>query len=168
MALAGAGMAHAASFDFSFPSASSTVVSSEGYFWSAQRGDKVAEIFTASGVFGATTLNLELDVTYNSLVAGSSVDWDVLVNGVDVGDWTWSSADGIGLTHLSYTFAPIQGEFTSLALVVKNEVISGAGSIALGYDTLGTITSAVPEPSTYLLLLAGLGVAGIAKQRRSR
>jgi len=95
---------------------------------------------------------------------GQSVDWDVLVNNVDVGDWSWSSADGTGLTNIALAFAPIAGEFSSLALVVKNEVPGGLGSIALGLDTRTTVSGELPEPGTMLLL--GLTMAGLVATRR--
>lgn len=174
--LAGTSMLHAATYNFNFPSYTSNVVSSVGslsaidigYFWSVSRGDQVSETFSGSGLFGATSLELELNVTQNVLSQGASVDWDVLVNGVDVGDWSWTSASGTGLTYLSYTFAAISGEFNSLALVVKNEVPGGLGSIALGVNTEASVSnSVVPEPDTLGFLLAGLAVVSLVQRKRA-
>ncbi|WP_232411046.1 PEP-CTERM sorting domain-containing protein [Methylophilus sp. 5] len=174
--LAGTGMAQAATYNFNFPSYSSNVVSSVGalsatdigYFWSVSHGDQVSETFSGSGLFGATSLDLELNITQNVLSQGASVDWDVLVNGVDVGDWTWTSTSGTGMTYLSYTFAAISGEFNSLALIVKNEVPAGLGSIALGLNTEATVSnSVVPEPDTLGFLLAGLAVISLVQRKRA-
>jgi len=174
-ALTAAGLSQASSYSFNFPSTSSSVVASIGsigsseigYFWSVARGDKVSQAYAASGVFGTTSLELDLNVTRNVLSTGNSVQWDVLVNGTDVGDWAWSSANGTGLTHLSLSFAAVTGEFSTLALVVKNEVPSGDGSIALGLDTRGTV-AAVPEPETYALMLAGLaGIGALVRRRKA-
>lgn len=167
-----AGAATAASVTVHFPTSSATVVSSGslvgpteiGYFWSAARGDRFSENYPGTGLFNPSSLSMDLNVTRNALASGQSVVWDVLVNSVDVGDWIWSSADGTGLTNIALTFAPIAGEFNSLALVVKNEVPRSAGSIALGLDTRTTVSSELPEPGTMLLL--GLTMAGLAASRR--
>jgi hypothetical protein len=167
-----AGAATAASVTVHFPTSSATVVSSGslvgpteiGYFWSAARGDRFSENYPGTGLFNPSSLSMDLNVTRNALASGQSVVWDVLVNSVDVGDWIWSSADGTGLTNIALTFAPIAGEFNSLALVVKNEVPRSAGSIALGLDTRTTVSSELPEPGTMLLM--GLTMAGLAASRR--
>ena len=167
-----AGAATAASVTVQFPTSSATVVGSVGsisateigYFWSVARGDLVSENYFATGLFNPSSLSMNLNVTQNVLSSGQSVDWDVLVNNVDVGDWSWSSADGTGLTNIALAFAPIPGQFSSLALVVKNEVPGGLGSIALGLDTSTTVSNEVPEPGTMLLL--GLTMAGLAASRR--
>lgn len=167
-----AGAAHAASVTVQFPTSAATVVGSVGfinstqigYFWSVARGDLVSQAYPGTGLFGASSLSMDLNVTSNSLSSGQSVNWDVLVNNVDVGDWIWSSANGTGLTNIALSFAPIAGEFSSLALVVKNEVPRGAGSISLGVGTQTTVFSDVPEPGTLLLL--GLTMAGLAATRR--
>ncbi|WP_235923045.1 PEP-CTERM sorting domain-containing protein [Rugamonas aquatica] len=168
-----AASAHANTYSFSFPTAGSTVVSSVGfltpteigYFWSMSRGDSVTQGYAGSGVFGTTNLELDLNVTRNTLNSGASVQWDVLVNGQDVGDWNVAQGDGTGISHLSLSFGAVGGEFNSLALVVKNNVPGGQGSIALGIDTRGSV-SAVPEPETYGMLLGGLAVMGLMARRK--
>lgn len=168
-----AASAQASTYSFTFPTAQSQVKASTGflnssevgYFWSATRGDSISQQYVGSGVFGATHLELDLTVSRNSLRPTASTQWDILVNGKDVGDWTVNQATGTGTTHLSLNFGPVTGEFNTLALVLKNNVASGAGSIALGLNTAGTI-SAVPEPETYGMLLGGLALMGLVARRK--
>ncbi|ELX11379.1 hypothetical protein Jab_2c34980 [Janthinobacterium sp. HH01] len=168
-----AASAHANTYSFNFPTSGSAVVGSTGfissteigYFWSVNRGDSVSQGYAGSGVFGTTNLELDLNVTHNSLNNGASVQWDVLVNGQDVGDWNVAQGSGTGVSHLSLNFGAIAGEFNSLALVVKNNVPGGQGSISLGLNTEASV-SAVPEPETYGMLLAGVAVIGLMARRK--
>ena len=168
-----AASAQASTFTFNFPTSSSSVVASTGtlspteigYFWSVSRGDTVSQSYAGSGVFGVTNLELDLNVTQNVLNSGASVQWDVLINGQDVGDWNVTQGSGTGISHLSLNFGAVAGQFSSLALVVKNNVPVGLGSIALGLDTMGSVT-AVPEPETYGMLLGGLAVVGLMARRK--
>jgi hypothetical protein len=58
-----------------------------------------------------------------------------------------------------------QGDDYSLVIAGKTGGKKGSNSLILG--TLA-VTSAVPEPSTLMLLIAGLGLVGIARWRRHR
>ena len=163
----------ATSYSDGFPSPSSSVVASVGhsgpnveYFWSAAMGHQVSQTFAGTGVFNAVSLELNILVSKNVLAPGNSVQWDVFVNGIDVGDWSWSDASGTGYMHQTYGFAPIAGDTYTVLMAVKNTVPDGAGSIALNYDSTMTI-SAVPEPETYAMMLAGLGLLGAAARRRA-
>lgn len=164
--------AAAASYSDQFPTEFSSVTGSighfapeVGYFWSAARGDQVSQTYSGTGVFGATSLTLDILVSQNVLT--DHIEWDVYVNGTDVGDWNWTAAQGTGYMHETYNFAAIAGDSYEIKLAVKNEVPDGWGSIALNYDSSMTI-SAVPEPESWALLMAGLGVVGaIARRRRN-
>ena len=170
--------ATASAITVQFPSDDSTVVASVGfidadeigYFWKVSRGDSVTEGFTGTGLSSVTGLDLEFDVTQNVLASGAFTHWDVLLNGISVGDWMWTALDGIGHLSLSYLFPAIvgDGDYT-IRMAVLNEVAPGAGSIALGFPGEATLTgTAAPEPGTLGLIGAGLlGIAFGAPRRRA-
>ena len=74
---------------------------------------------------------------------------------------------GGSLQSFSYSFA--QGGQATLAFgVVDTDDVDGVSSLSIRNLQLGTVTAPVPEPQTYALMLAGLGLlAGVAR-RRSR
>lgn len=125
-----------------FPSASSTVIASTGfvdseqvgYFWSAARGDSVAETF--SGPAHVKKIILKLDVVSNGLAAGAHVDWAVSVNGTDVGTFTVVSGQTGPLTEKD-SFAPIGGGSYAVKIRVTNEVAGGDGAHTLRYAGAG-------------------------------
>jgi len=162
-------------FTAQFPSSGSTIVASTGfldldevgYFWSSSRGDSVTETFMGTGLPSVNSLGLSLEITQNVLSSGAQVDWDVLVNAIVVGNWSWADGDGTGALDLSFAFPDIVGGGTyTIAMVVTNDVPGGLGSIALAANIqTSTVTlNSVPEPGTVALL--GLALAGFAFARR--
>jgi hypothetical protein len=162
-----------------FPSAASTVVGSLGFidgdsigfFWSVARGDRVTQAFTGTGLASVDRLDLDLFVDSNNLAVGQSVNWDVFLNGILVGNWSRTQAEGVGPESLSYTFPPIAGagDYT-INMVVTNQVPPGGGSISIRYPGSATFFApaggAVPEPSSLALL--GLGALGLMVHVRRR
>lgn len=139
-----------------------------GYFWSVSRGDLIAETFSGTGLPSVSKLDLAFGITKNVLNSGAQVNWDVSINSVSVGTWSWSDTDGTGLFSTSYTFPSIAGGGNyTLAMKVSNEVPGGLGSIAIG-DGRMTLTGgdSVPDAGSSLGLL-GLGFGALGFLRAS-
>jgi hypothetical protein len=121
-----------------FPSASSTVVGSVGfingtevgYFWSASRGDSVSQ--TIHGPRAIRHAILKVDVVSNALTAGNEVDWDILINGVNIGQFIVHEGQ-TGLVRFRSHFGRIIGPNYNVVIKVTNEVPGGGGSCTLAY-----------------------------------
>jgi hypothetical protein len=156
----------------SYPSNLSTVVDSAvnpagelGFFWSATRGDSITQTFTGTGIttLGSLTLSFGID---DVLQPGNEIDWDVLVNGISVGSWIWTSAQGSGTLNQTYSFAPITGNgIYTLRMAVTNETPVNGGSIGIFIPGTATLAAPapVPEPVSALLLSTGLLALGIRR-----
>jgi hypothetical protein len=121
-----------------FPSATSQVIGSIGfiddtqcgYFWSASRGDSVAESF--QGPANIKKVILKLDVIENVLSAGATVDWTVSINGHDVGSFQVVSGE-LGAVTEKFRFHKLTGGTYDVKMRVTNEVAAGDGSQTFRY-----------------------------------
>jgi hypothetical protein len=136
--LAWPGGATAQSATFAFPSSTSTVVGSVGFvnaeevgfFWTAQRGDRVSETFTGPGSVNRAILRVE--VVRNVLISGEEVDWNLEINGTVVGSFTVPQGFTGPLT-LDVSFPAILGPTYAVTIRVTNDVPGGSGSHTLAY-----------------------------------
>ena len=128
---------------FSYPSANSTIVGSVGfidgeqvgYFWSVARGDSVTETFAAGpSIVG---YNLDVDVVENVLNSGAFVNWDVLINGVLVDNFTVNEGF-LGTVSRTANFSAIAGPNYTVEMRVTNEVAGGEGSHTFRYAGVGS------------------------------
>ena len=125
---------------FDFPSSDSTVVGSVGFidadevgfFWSMQRGDRVSETFTFSGPSSINRALLKVQVVFNGLGGGQSVNWNLEINGTVVGNFT-VPAGFTGPRTLDVSFPPIAGPTYAVTIRVTNTVPAGGGSHTLAY-----------------------------------
>lgn len=118
--------------------------------------EKLITTLTTSGdsalhVVGLNDGSVVADVTLASSIAGSTVNFLSLnanFGNVDLVEWFFDPA-GRGVDPLTVPAA------LNLEIIVDNA-------------TFGDPISAVPEPETYAMLLAGLGLVGFAANRRRR
>jgi hypothetical protein len=127
---------------FSYPSSNSTIVGSVGfinaeevgYFWSVSRGDSVTETFSAGpSIVG---YKLDVDVVSNALNSGAFVNWNVLINGVLVDNFTVNEGF-IGTVSRTASFPAIAGPNYTVQMRVTNEVAGGQGSHTFRYAGVG-------------------------------
>ncbi len=102
-----------------------------------------------------TTYRLSFDYWTGSDVIPSSID--VFVNGVQIVNELTSGLDSLPRTY-NYTF--IATGATTLKFL--------SGDLVVANDIDNVSVSAIPEPETYAMLLAGLGLVGFAARRRKQ
>lgn len=174
--LAAAGSALGAVHVYPGAAGSATVVGSVGYlnpnevgyFWSQARGDSVTETF-ADALLSVTQTRLDLIVVQNVLSGGNSVNWNVLLNGMLIGNFTINQGFTGPVMHI-FNHAPVPniGGMYTVRMEVTNEVPVGAGShtfyAGLQPGGVGSTVTLIPSPAS----LALLGLSGLVAGRRRR
>ena len=92
-------------------------------------------------------------------------DWDtILVNGSTAGAWGTSHSGYLGFQTVAVNFGWVQYDFTRSGAQSTISFLNGAYD-----DVAGTsITTSVPEPESYALMLAGLGLLGAVARRKAK
>jgi hypothetical protein len=114
----------------------------------------VFDLFPAGGFFA--------DSSFFSVAGPSKVTGDTNSGGI-----VWSAALLTnGVNYSKFDTNPDNGfTFTGLSTGAYTLTLIGTGAGFSGYGGSFTV-SAVPEPSTYALLLAGIGMVGFVASRR--
>lgn len=104
-------------------------------------------------------LGVGIDFGVGSLAAGQSATFAYYYGINQPGQnltQLFTQAQGLGLTYLIGAQSLENGTFPAL----------GAGSAFLGVSSAGTVAGAIPEPSTWAMMLFGFGAIGFSLRRR--
>lgn len=121
-----------------------------------------------NGPVGSYIYHTTFDLTgFNPSTASITGGWttdnnglDILINGTSLGFTTSFTAFSSGFSPFTVSSGFVAG-INTLDFVVNN----GGGPTALRVEMTG-IASPIPEPETYVMLLAGLGLLGFMAHRR--
>lgn len=163
-----AGTANAGLITVNFPSATSISTASGGEFFFST-SHSVHEVFTGTGINAVSSLDLALDLDNNSLNSGGFINFDVFLNSIAVGSFSFIESDALGIYNFNFSFAEIVGSGTyDIALQVTNNVSLGLGSVGFSEtNSTAQLTgeiSQVSEPG--IITLLGLGLVGIGFSRK--
>jgi len=127
--------------------------------------------YTLTGISGDTAAGLDMSgwrFTYNG------------VPNVDMGSGAWTPTnagvndmaasgyvDGIGVFNWDGVYGHAYTLDYTTTVPVGDQSGLGAEYGRFAFHLTGTVTAAVPEASTYAMMLAGLGLVGIAVRRRA-
>ena len=131
-------------------------------------GDNAANTVTM-GTSGISVLSASGD-TASINMSGWKVDWNGIMN-IPMGTGAWSTGFSNGVGNLTCTAG--SGCAAGAAYTLKYTATvpagdaSGFGNVKYYLELHGTV-AAVPEASTYGMMLAGLGLVGFAVRRRKQ
>ncbi|NVD72413.1 PEPxxWA-CTERM sorting domain-containing protein [Duganella sp. BJB1802] len=135
---------------------SNTVTSNHTFVWRSGATGSPAYISQSLATSAGWTYSLSFDV-YNTATSNTTFEADF--NGVSVyafkneaRNWTHVTLDGLTAT----------GAATELKFGARND------PSFVRLDNVSVTVTAVPEPETYAMLLAGLGLVGVVARRRQR
>ena len=173
-------------------------VGATGSYAAKDQWNQASKVFTASGSnveffsLNASEFASFNNLTFNSIAAGTTLIFNVAGESANLG-WQWQSlgsqynvlfnfyeATSVTLNGLSLNASILavnatinQGSGNLNGTIVannwNNSVTLGKGRFAAADTPLfGTAVAAVPEPSSYALLLAGMAIIGFTATRRKR
>jgi len=121
-------------------------------------------IYTYQTTFDLTGIDYSL-LSINGKVTADNGITDILINGISTGFAYGGPNDPTYNAFIPFT---ITRGFHSGINTLTFDVVNGGGPTGLRTDFSGTtFTAAVPEPETYIMMLAGLGLMGFNASRRN-
>jgi hypothetical protein len=127
--------------------------------------------YTVTGITGSTTTGLDMSGWHLAYNGGSGVNFGYMgsgawtpTNAAANGMATSGYADGIGI----FNWDGVYGHTYTLdyTTTVPVDDMSGLGTTGFAFHLTGVVTAAVPEASTYCMMLVGLGLVGLQLRRR--
>lgn len=150
-----------ANFDFGTAGLDPSVV------FGANNGRLIASFNVASGVFYPTSATSFAGSVSAQAIAGSMASGYFFSANQD--DLAFSNALMLTLNVASsINFAPTAAELTDIVCKQSGTCVAPAAGAFTVRDQGTVILTAVPEPASYAMLLAGLGLLGMAARRRTR
>lgn len=132
--------------------------------------DNTGSHYTTVGITGSTATGLEMSGWVWRYAAAPDVAMDsgawTPLNAVAAGMPAAGYSNGVGL----FSWDGIYGHAYTLdyTATVARSHPSGFGDVRYALHVEGTVTAAVPEATTYGMMLAGLGIVGVAVRHRKR
>lgn len=140
-----------------------------GYYYFV--GHDASQTFSLTGLTSVTGLDLQLNAGPDGNYVTEPLTLTFLINGSAVGTTTYNPGDPAGRL-LSFVFSPIlDGTQTyELTASVTGPVCVGCGAVNFSTDSPFTLfgAAAVPEPSTWAMMLFGFGMVGFSVRRQRR
>ena len=142
-----------------------------GYYYFS--GHNASQGYTGTGLSAVNGFDISLigGSPYGNYVS-QPLSLTFQVNGVDIGSTTYNPGDSAN-RMLSFAFSSIASLTTdyTLSAYVSGPVCSGCGALQLSSEnafTLRSLQGAVPEPSTWAMMLMGFGAIGYGVRRQRK
>lgn len=126
-------------------------------------GSSAGGSFTYQTTFDLTGIDFSTAMIKGKATADNGIT-DILINGVSTGFVYGSANSGVYGSFAEFT---INSGFRAGLNTLAFNVINGSGPTGLRTEiTGGNFTPAVPEPETYAMLIAGIGLLGAVVRRK--
>lgn len=122
------------------------------------------QLFDSSNPFPSGNFNLGFDYINDSLGATRSTTADVLWNPWGPGEANFGSYNTLSIDVAANTVE--YQSYNAFDLTSTNNLVTGNNDSWLAVGPSSAIAAAVPEPETYAMFLAGLGLLGFASRNK--